>query len=121
MAGWKVWMRGKRMQVVTTSYLGRWAAEALLQPDQTSIRNQAVSIASEELSFQDFDDLFKKRTGKGVPVTYWWLAVLMILLVKDLRTMFGFIYERDYGADLEWLGERLRPDTVEEWIEGIEF
>jgi uncharacterized protein YbjT (DUF2867 family) len=121
MTGWKVWMKGKRMQVVTTTDIGRWAAEGLVRPDRTGIRNEALSVASEELSFDDIDGIFKKKTGKGVPVTYEWPASLMIWLVKDLNTMFRFINERAYGADLEWLKERLQPTTVAEWVDTIQF
>ena len=121
MTGWKVWMRGKRMQVVTTTDIGRWAVEALVRPDRTGIRNEALSIASEELSFQDVDLIFKRKTGKGVPTTFEWFASLMIWLVKDLNTMFRFINERDYGADLPWLRERLEPTTVAQWVDTIQF
>jgi uncharacterized protein YbjT (DUF2867 family) len=121
MTGWKVWMKGKRMQVVTTTDIGRWAVEGLVRPDRTGIRNEALSVASEELSFDDVDLIFKKKTGNGVPVTYEWPASLMIWLVKDLNTMFRFINERAYGADLDWLNERLHPTTVAEWVDTIQF
>ena len=121
MTGWRDWMHGKRMQVVTTRDIGRWAAEGLVRPDRTNIRNGALSIASDQLSFQDIDTVFKKRTGKGVPVTFGWFASLVIWSVKDLNTMFGFINERDYGADLPWLKERLEPTTFAQWVDTIQF
>ena len=121
MTGWRDWMHGKRMQVVTTSDIGRWAAEGLVRPDRTRIRNEALSIASDELSFQDIDAIFERKTGKGVPVTFGWFATLVIWSVKDLYTMFGFINERDYGADLPWLKERLEPTTFAQWVDTIDF
>ena len=120
MTGWRDWMKGKRMQVVTTRDIGRWAAEALVRPDRTGIRNEALSVASDELSFQDVDRIFKQKTGKGVPVTFGWPAMLMIWLVKDLYTMFQFINERDYGADLPWLEERLEPTTFAQWVDTLQ-
>jgi uncharacterized protein YbjT (DUF2867 family) len=119
MTGWRDWMGGKRMQVVTTKDIGRWAAEALVRPDRTGIQNQALSVASDELSFDDVNALFVKKTGKGVPVAFSWLAYFMIWMVKDLNTMFSFINERDYGADLAWLKERMEPMTFAEWIDTI--
>ncbi len=104
-------MKGKRMQVSTTKDIGRWAVEGLVRPDKAHIRNEALSIASDELSFQDVDSIFKAKTGKGVPVTYGWLSSFMIWSVRDLNTMFRFVNERDYGADLPWLKERLEPTT----------
>lgn len=110
-------MKGKKMQVTVTKDIGRWAAEGLVRPDTTGVRNQALSIASEELSFNDIDDMFKEHTGKGVPVTNGLMTRAMIFLIKDLRTMFGFIGERPYGADLNWLQSKLEPTTFREWME----
>lgn len=116
MAGWRENMKGKKMQVVVTKDIGRWAVEGLLRPDASGIRNTAVSIASDELSFQEIDDIFRKETGQPVGVTYGWLARLMIWLVKDLRTMFGWINERAYGADLEELSKTVKPTTFRQWV-----
>jgi hypothetical protein len=121
MTGWRDWMGGKKMQVVTTRDIGRWAVEGLVRPDRTGIRNEALSVASEELSFRDMDEIFREKTGKGVPVTFGWLASAIIWGVRDLNTMFGFIGERDYGADLLWLRETLEPTTVKEWVDTIEL
>jgi uncharacterized protein YbjT (DUF2867 family) len=121
MTGWKVWMRGKKMQVVTLRDLGRWAAEALVRPERTGIRNEALSVASEELSFGEFDGIWRSKTGEGVPVTIAWFALLLIWLVKDLNTMFRFIDERDYGADLGWLRERVEPTSVAQWVDSIDL
>lgn len=120
MTGWKVWMRGKKMQVVTARDLGRWAVEGLVRPDRTGLRNAALSVASDEVSFEDVDEIFRKKTGKGVPVIFGWLASFMIWAVKDLSTMFSFINERAYGADLGWLKERLEPMTFVQWVDTIQ-
>jgi uncharacterized protein YbjT (DUF2867 family) len=121
MTGWKVWMCGKKMQVVTARDLGRWAVEGLVRPDRTGIRNAALSVASDEVSFEDVDEIFRRKTGKGVPVIFGWVASFMIWAVRDLNTMFSFIGERAYGADLGWLRERLEPMSFEEWVHTIRF
>jgi hypothetical protein len=53
------------MQVVTTRDIGRSAAGGLVRPDRTGIRNEALSVASDELSFEDIDLIFRAKTGKG--------------------------------------------------------
>ena len=116
MAGWRECMNGKKMQVVVAKDLGRWAVEALLRPGASHIRNTAVSIASDYLSFEDINQCFYKETGQAVPATYGWLARLIIWLVKDLRTMFAWINERDYGADLEELAKTVPPTSFSEWL-----
>ncbi|KAM5345655.1 hypothetical protein ACJ41O_011516 [Fusarium nematophilum] len=116
MTGWRENMAGKKMQVTVTRDIGRWAAEGLVRPDRTGIRNEALSVASDELSFAEVDDIFVRHTGKGVPVTYGFLARFVIWMVEDLNTMFRFIGERAYGADLEWLRGQLESTTFEEWV-----
>lgn len=116
MTGWRENMKGKKMQVTVTKDIGRWAVEGLARPDRSGIRNQALSIASDELSFEEVDKIFVKYTGKGVPVTYGFLARFIIWMVKDLRTMFGFIGERPYGAEMGWLKTKVEPTTFEQWV-----
>lgn len=116
MTGWRENMGGKRMQVVTSKDLGRWAVEALLRPDASKTRNTAVSVASDMLSFDEIDQIFREETGEPVGVTYGWLARLLIWSTKDLSTMFGWINERDYGADLKELSKTVKPTTFREWV-----
>ncbi|KAH8602482.1 hypothetical protein B0O99DRAFT_680601 [Bisporella sp. PMI_857] len=117
----KSFVKGKQMQIVTTKDIGRWAVEGLVRPDRTGIRNEALSVASDELSFQDIDSIFEKKIGKGVPVTCGWLVTVFIWLMKDFNTMFRFINERDYGVDLPWMKERLEPTTFAQWVDTIKF
>jgi uncharacterized protein YbjT (DUF2867 family) len=116
MTGWRENMRGKRMQVTVTKDIGRWAAEALLRPDRAGLRNEAISIASDYLSFQEVDEIFRQETGRSVEVTWGWLTRLVIWLVTDLRTMFAFINDREYGADLETLARIVPPTTFRQWV-----
>lgn len=116
MTGWRENMRGKKMQVTTAKDIGRWATEALLRPDNSGLRNTAISIASDCLSFDEADEIFRQETGRPIGVTYGWLARLLIWLVTDLRTMFAFIYERDYGANLEELAKTVKPTTFRQWV-----
>lgn len=116
MTGWRENMKGKSMQVIVSKDLGRWAVEALLRPDASSLRNEVISVASDKLSFQEADEIFLQETGSPISVTYGWLARFMIWAVNDLHTMFGFINEREYGADLQKLTETVKPTTFREWV-----
>ncbi|KAF4478683.1 NmrA-like family domain-containing protein 1 [Colletotrichum fructicola Nara gc5] len=117
MTGWRDNLGGKTLQVTVTKDIGRWAVEGLVRPDRTGIRNQALSIASDEISFDQVDAAFIKHTGRGVPVTTGLLARGIIWLVNDLNTMFRFIGDRGYGADLPWLKTHLKPTTFYEWVQ----
>lgn len=116
MTGWRENMNGKSMQVIVSKDLGKWAAQALLQPDASSLRDEAISVASDKVSFDEVDEIFRQETGSPVGVTYGWLARFIIWAVKDLHTMFGFINEREYGADLQKLAETVQPTTFREWV-----
>ncbi|KAF3799082.1 hypothetical protein GCG54_00001187 [Colletotrichum gloeosporioides] len=117
MTGWRDNLGGKTLQVTVTKDIGRWAVEGLVRPDRTGIRNQALSIASDEISFAQADAAFIKHTGRGVPVTAGLLARGIMWLVKDLNTMFRFIGDRAYGADMSWLKTQLKPTTFYEWVQ----
>lgn len=116
MTGWRDRLQGKRMQITCVRDIGRWAAEALLRPDRAGLRNQSVSVASETLSYAEADKVFREETGHGIALTNAWLTWVVVWLVKDLRTMFGWIDERDYGADLEWLGRWIEPTSFRAWV-----
>lgn len=117
MTGWRENMHGKRLQVTVTKDIGRWAANAFLRPDSgEGLRNAAVSIASDNLSFEEVDQIFRQETGQPVGVTWGWLTRLMIWMVTDLRTMFAFINEREYGADMKTLGKTVPPTSFREWV-----
>jgi uncharacterized protein YbjT (DUF2867 family) len=116
MTGWRDNLKGKIMQVTVTKDIGRWAVECFIRPDELGVRNSALSIASDEVSFEDIDRIFIGHTGKGVPVSNWLLARTVIWAVTDLNTMFGFIGERSYGADVAWLRKQLEPTTFEQWV-----
>jgi hypothetical protein len=96
--------------------LGRWAVDAFLRPDRACIRNGALSITSDELTFEEVDKIFQEETGAPVGTTYAWPVRLMVWAVTDLRTMFAFIGERDYGAELEMLKRTVEPTTFREWV-----
>lgn len=83
MTGWRDNLGGKTLQVTVTKDIGRWAVEGLVRPNRTGMRNQALSIASDEMSFDQVEAAFTKHTGRVVPVTTGLLARGIIWLVND--------------------------------------
>ena len=119
MTGWRENLKGRQMQVTTTADVGNWAVESLLRPDRAGLRNEALSIASDEITFAQLNDIMLQHTGHTVPTTNTLLAKVLIWLFRDLNTMFQFIGERPYGADLPWLQSYASPTTVTDWIQGF--
>ncbi|KAK9370367.1 hypothetical protein V1509DRAFT_343648 [Lipomyces kononenkoae] len=93
----------KRLQLVATEDIGHFASQALAYPDVWSGR--ALTIASDELTFSEANEIFKSVTGTstGMPTTNWLIGWAIVNLVKELRTMFKFFAKEGYAADIEAL------------------
>lgn len=112
MAGWHNQMSGRRLQVMALRDLGRWAAEALVRPDHFGLRNDAVSVATAELSYAELNEIWTQESGAPVPELSSYLATPIIWMASDLSKMFKWFTVRDFGADLPWLHERLAPTDI---------
>lgn len=120
MTAWRDVMGGKKLQVTSTKDIGRWAAFAMLRPDEAALRNSALSIASDELTFDEMDDIFKQETGKNIEVMNGLVTRAIVWMTTDLRTMFGWIKERDYGADMGQLQQYIQPYTFRQWAADLQ-
>ncbi|KAL7820683.1 NAD(P)-binding protein [Trichoderma gracile] len=106
----------KPLQLVATEDIGHAAAEAFLRPEEHS--GKAISLAGDEVTFQQLSDIFREKTGSPVPVT-WDVAARMLLAVsKEMRTMFDFFEKEGYGADIAAL-RRQYPQLkdLRTWLE----
>lgn len=119
MTAWRDVMDGKKLQVTSTKDIGRWAAFAMLRPDEASLRNSALSIASDELTFDKMNAIFKQETGRDIELMNGLVVRAMVWMTKDLRTMFGWIKERDYGADMDELKKYMEPYTFRQWASDL--
>ncbi|KAK9238651.1 hypothetical protein V1525DRAFT_101290 [Lipomyces kononenkoae] len=93
----------KKLQLVATEDIGHFASQALAYPDIWSGR--ALSIASDELTYAEANEIFKSVTGTstGMPTTNWVIVWAVVNMVKELRTMFKFFAKEGYAADIEAL------------------
>ncbi|PTB77758.1 NAD(P)-binding protein [Trichoderma longibrachiatum ATCC 18648] len=88
----------KPLQLVATEDIGEVAAEAFRRPDEYS--GKAISLAGDEVTFQQLSDIFREKTGSPVPVTWDFMAKLVFAASKEMRTMFDFFEKEGYGADI---------------------
>lgn len=91
----------KKQQWVDTVDIGRWAAEAFLHPEDPKYHNKAISLAGDELSFEEINTIYRQKTGVDLPTTYWFVGWLVRYLVKDLGLMFQWFNNVGYKVNVE--------------------
>lgn len=106
----------KKLQLVATSDIGFFAAEAFVKPDE--YKGQKIALAGDELTLDQFRAVFQEKTGQAVPTTFRFLAAGINMMVKDLGLMFKWFGAVGYGADI--LAVRARYPEVKDfgtWLE----
>ncbi|KAL3480404.1 hypothetical protein BJX99DRAFT_29012 [Aspergillus californicus] len=98
---WKVALKGKSLQVIAVSDIGFFGAQAFLKPDEYSGRG--ISLAGDELTFDEMAKIFKSKTGKDVPLTFDFLARFFMWMVADFGTMFSWFHDEGFKTDIQAL------------------
>ena len=91
-------LKGKPLQLIATRDIGFFAAQAFLHPQEYA--NRSISLAGDELTYEQFRQIFKQKTGQELQTTYRFIAGLLLWLVKDLGFMFKWFHDAGYGADI---------------------
>ncbi|CAI7678044.1 unnamed protein product [Penicillium pancosmium] len=100
---WKIAVKDKPLQLISTKDIGFFGAKAFLWPDQ--YKGKTLSLAGDELTFNQMTETFKSKTGKNVPMTFQFVGKLLMSMMKDLGYMFQWFYDVGYGADISALKE----------------
>ena len=122
---WKISLPPKKpLQVIATTDIGPFGAAAFLDPEDTTYKNKALSLAGDELTFEEANEIFKEKTGKEIPTTYEFLARMALWAFGEVGTMFRWFRTDGFGADTEKLrsleaGRGLKKFGV--WVEGSHF
>ena len=104
---WQMSLKGKPLQLVATSDIGFFAAEAFMRPDE--LAGKALSLAGDELTFAQMAQVFERSTGRKVPTTFRLPVWAMMAAVKELGVMFKWFHDEGYGADLAEM-KRMNPE-----------
>lgn len=112
---WQMTLKQKPLQLISTSDIGFFAADAFTHPETS--QGRALSLAGDELTFAQMADIFERSTGKKVPTTFRLPVWLMMAAVKELGVMFKWFYEEGYGADVAEL-KRIHPELkdFQKWL-----
>jgi uncharacterized protein YbjT (DUF2867 family) len=109
-------LKGKPLQLVATSDIGFFGAEGFLNPEKYA--GTGLSLAGDELTYDQFAKTFKEKTGQTIPTTFGFLGSLVMASMKDFGYMFKWFHDEGYKADIPRL-KQMNPDLKDfgMWLE----
>jgi nucleoside-diphosphate-sugar epimerase len=113
---WKIGLKGKPLQCIAVSDIGYFGSLAFLKPDE--FKGKCISLAGDELTFDQLAKTFKAKTGKDIPMTYEFICHLLMWFVKDFGAMFRWFHEHGYKANIGEL-KKIHPGLKDfgAWLE----
>ncbi|GKZ20835.1 hypothetical protein AbraIFM66951_004102 [Aspergillus brasiliensis] len=106
----KMALAGKPLQLVATSDIGYFGAEAFLNPDK--YKGKSLSLAGDELTFEGMRLIFEQRTGQPLPTTFRPVCSLFMAMMKDMGYMFQWFRNGGYKADIPNL-RAIHPEMMD--------
>ncbi|RFU80585.1 nucleoside-diphosphate-sugar epimerase family [Trichoderma arundinaceum] len=92
------------LQLIGLEDIGIAAAEAFLHPEEH--RGKSISLAGDEVTYEQLVEIFREKTGADMPTTWDFVAKLILVASKEMGTMYSFFEREGYGADIEALRKR---------------
>jgi len=113
---WKNTVKDKPLQLISVGDIGFFGAQAFMYPDQ--YQNRGVSLAGDELTYDEMAEIFKTKTGKSVPMTFGFVGKGLMAMMKDFGYMFQWFYDNGYGANISEL-RKVHPELKDfgTWLE----
>lgn len=110
----------KKMQVIAASDIGWFGASAFLHSSTPDYRNAAISLAGDDLTYGEANQIYQKETGQPIPTSYGFIATSLVSMVKGVRLMFKFMRTQEVGADIARL-RTMNPElkTMQSWAAGL--
>ncbi|KAJ5725534.1 uncharacterized protein N7483_006891 [Penicillium malachiteum] len=112
----KMALKGKPLQMVAAEDIGFFGAEAFMHPEQ--YQNDGLSLAGDELTYDQFAQIFEQKTGQPIPLTYRILCSVFMASMKDMGYMFKWFHDSGYKANIPEL-KKINPDLKDfgTWLE----
>ena len=109
-------LKGKSLQLIAVKDIGFFGAQAFIKPEE--FRGKGLSLAGDELTYQQFETIFKAKTGNTLPTTYSFICRFLMWMMKDFGYMFTWFREHGYRADIEAL-KKMNPELKDfgTWLE----
>ncbi|KAF4122453.1 NmrA-like family [Geosmithia morbida] len=114
---WQTALPSRPLQLIATSDIGVFAAKAFMDPDSDRFKGKAISLAGDELTFEQMSAVFKEKTGSDVPLSWGFMARVTFYMSEEMSTMFNFFEKEGYGADIQEL-RKIHPGlkTLGAWL-----
>lgn len=116
---WKISIRpSKPMALIACSDIGFFALQGFLHPEDPTYRNGALSLAGDDLTFDQGNQVFRDKAGFDMPLTYEFIARFIIWWLPELSTMFRYFDEVGFETNIPKL-KKLHPGLMrlDEWME----
>ncbi|KAF7596883.1 hypothetical protein BBP40_011928 [Aspergillus hancockii] len=113
---WKVALKDKPLQLIAVSDIGFFGAQAFLKPEE--YKGRFISLAGDEMTFEEMERLYKGRTGQDLPLTYGLFARCLMWMVDDIGRMYRWFYQTGFNADIQTL-KKIHPGLKDfaTWLE----
>jgi uncharacterized protein YbjT (DUF2867 family) len=114
---WKVGLPPTtKLQLIACVDIGYFGAQALRHPKEFAGRG--ISLAGDELTFEQANTIFHEKFGKDIPTTYGFVGSGLLWAVKDVGLMFEFFKDVGYGSDIKALrNEHPGLLSLGDWLE----
>lgn len=120
---WKVGLDPeKKLQMISATDIAYYAHQAFSNSSMAEYKNRALSLAGDELTYAEANEIFRKRFGHDLPATYDLFGRFMFWAAKELEVMVRWWNEIGCAADVEMLRIR-HPDMMRfrDWLEKSDF
>ncbi|KAI2617739.1 NAD(P)-binding protein [Hypoxylon sp. NC1633] len=110
----------QKLQLIAASDIGFFAALALANPAE--YKGQKISLAGDELTFDEYAAVFKEKTGTTLPTTFGFVAAFIGWMVKEFGYMFKWFSDVGYDADIAAL-RKINPELKDfrAWLDESKF
>jgi hypothetical protein len=98
--------KAKSLQLIATSDVGFFGAQAFIDADSPEYKNKSVSLAGDELTFEEMKGIFEKKTGETLPTTYSFIAAFIQWMAKDFGYMMKWMRTDGFGVDIAEMKRR---------------
>lgn len=113
---WRDYVRGKALQFISCHDIGVAGAQALMQPER--YKSRAISLASDEATFDQASENFRDKLNMDMPTSYGILGKALVWASKDMRLMFDFMRDRGFGVDVAAVRKEFPGMlTLADWLE----
>lgn len=116
---WKIAIRPtKPMALIACSDIGFFALQGLLNPDDPVYHNAELSLAGDDLTFDQANQVFRDKLGYDMPLTYEFIARFIKWMLPELNVMFQYFDEVGFETNVPKL-KKLHPGLMGlgEWLE----